>query len=402
MGEVKTGSKGLSRREFMLMAFFEGLSIVTATSASLKKLNNEVVGIVWENFPNIIQDEYKVDMFLWLAVPELVNAAKKKDPDLAKDLQDNPSRKPLSRLIDLGIKEYGKNIFFKTSEPFLTEQQFAEILESGKDSLSDEAKKITVQDLITWLKGEGNVDDENMKRIQEFLAAVKDYAYMQRTEIWAGDDYWGTSELFKFDPDSGIAKRSLENDSSNPEQYALDDLNETWDYLKRLYSESGNRVSTSRILAHYLEKNTGDLGLAIYDTAIFLKVLARNDFVDLSYIADKPERQQEVCERFSMIKDEFSLIGKDFGLPIVQQTGLYDDTENKDKSMINQVGLAYHQWFITALLMKMDRVPIKVSTIGSQLLEINTAQGRTKTASDFQTLLELEDTDRYIKSFAVS
>lgn len=108
MGEVKTGSKGLSRREFMLMAFFEGLSIVTATSASLKKLNNEVVGIVWENFPNIIQDEYKVDMFLWLAVPELVNAAKKKDPDLAKDLQDNPSRKPLSRLIDLGIKEYGK------------------------------------------------------------------------------------------------------------------------------------------------------------------------------------------------------------------------------------------------------------------------------------------------------
>lgn len=70
--------------------------------------------------------------------------------------------------------------------------------------------------------------------------------------------------------------------------------------------------------------------------------------------------------------------------------------------MINQVGLPYHVWHTIAQSFIMDRIPVKVSVIGTQLFELNNLQGGIKTAADFENLHELEKVDNYLTSLIQS
>ena len=68
---------GMSRRDFIKLATI-GLASVLA-AARLKNAyldaNRELVGIMWERFPDIVEDEWKVDLFLDVSKPILLERA---------------------------------------------------------------------------------------------------------------------------------------------------------------------------------------------------------------------------------------------------------------------------------------------------------------------------------------
>lgn len=391
--------KKINRRD-VLKLFVLTTAVVATGSYAKDRLNNELVGIVWDEFPKIIKDEWKIDVFTQSAIPVLVDSAKKHAEGLQDEFSDNLDWKPLDRVIDQGVKSYSKEVRFTPQTKTLTTERFVEILQIENDKLQHEANKITVDDVLAYLKGDPDYDKTKIENLDRFLGNAYDSVYVNYEETGSGGSiYIGPNSIVSTDPECGFSKRSANLSSEERTHQIMSDIGEAYNNIKQKFDETSQRVSSSEILAHFLNKNDGELSTSIYDTAVFLQVLARNDISTMEYIGDKPERHYEIAERFSMIKDEFSLTGNgDFGKSIADRTGSLDNV-NKDLSFINQVGLPYHQWKIASHLLFMDRIPVKISVVGSLLFTLNDDQGRTKTASDYKSLLQLKHVDDYMNSF---
>ena len=143
--------------------------------------------------------------------------------------------------------------------------------------------------------------------------------------------------------------------------------------LKRLIEEervkSGSPVSASFILENFLEKNKGNLAKSIYDTALFLKFIARSNYETAEYASN----ETHVVWHQQNLKDEYQ--GTPYTAP------------GDQKDLINFIGKPYHTWNLVSMLQFFPNEMVQMSGIYRQLATMKD-QGLSKTRADLQTLIQ--------------
>lgn len=140
-------------------------------------------------------------------------------------------------------------------------------------------------------------------------------------------------------------------------------------------------ISSSFILVLFLEKNNGDLAQSLFDTAIFLKFMARNDIDTGDYIPGETNTQ---WYRENIV-DEYQ--GPTYNSP------------PQGEEAINLIGKPYHSWNLVALL---SFIPVEVIRLGGIQKQLDTLkdQGVGKTRSDLQTLDDLREIEGLLLSYS--
>ncbi len=141
-------------------------------------------------------------------------------------------------------------------------------------------------------------------------------------------------------------------------------------FIEELVCKRNAPISASEVLAFFLERNEGQLAHSIYDTAIFLKFISRNDFND---------GKNNLSDRNTMwmtahIKDEYH--GPSYIL------------SNDKKEQLNLIGKPYHSWNLVAMLEFFPTELIRVSGIYRQIITLKD-QGLAKSRADMQTLYDM-------------
>ncbi|PIR42269.1 hypothetical protein CO058_03240 [candidate division WWE3 bacterium CG_4_9_14_0_2_um_filter_35_11] len=160
------------------------------------------------------------------------------------------------------------------------------------------------------------------------------------------------------------------------------EINELKLMIEEKKAETGAPVSASYIFAHFLKGNDGDISNSIFDTAIFLKFMARNN----SDTGDFVPNENNVNWYRQNIKDEY------------QGQNYTSTLEDEKKSAINLIGKPYHSWNLVSML---QFLPVEVIRIGGIQKQLSTfsEQGLGKTRADIQTLDDLKKIESFLFSF---
>lgn len=125
-----------------------------------------------------------------------------------------------------------------------------------------------------------------------------------------------------------------------------------YNFVFQRYAETGERVDIGEIIGFALVRNNGSLNLALWDTAIFLKLLTRNDATDFSFSGHSPvsgiaitELIQEPFIASYTTKDIVAILGEDN----LRYWNFAIDQGNKDFDPANRNGISYHILFLLAL-----------------------------------------------------
>lgn len=187
----------------------------------------------------------------------------------------------------------------------------------------------------------------------------------------------GPNDVLKLDPGSGIVDRTfdvLKKEFGYSKKELLDfainvdgkkmpneilgrtvelvstELSKAKEWVLQTREKLGEPISTSYLIAYFLEQNDGDLYRSMWDTTLFLKMLCRNSFDTL--LASNTYEESELTGY--LFKDEFSprislnwLIEKFKELKIPKESPLYlskdmDNTDGKNFMPINKAGTLYH------------------------------------------------------------
>lgn len=150
--------------------------------------------------------------------------------------------------------------------------------------------------------------------------------------------------------------------------------------LTELIEAQREPVSSSFVLEHFLEENDGNIGTSMFDSAIYLKFMARNDLETAAYAptSDKIDWYRR------HIKDEYQ------GPSYRENHGFEED--------INLIGKPYHSWNLAAMLQFLPVEFIRVGGLEKQLSTFS-EQGLGKTRADLQTLEDLRDVEALLTQY---
>lgn len=159
------------------------------------------------------------------------------------------------------------------------------------------------------------------------------------------------------------------------------EMKEMIQWVEETRTEQGKPISASFILARFLEKNAGNIPHSIFDTAIFLKFMARTDPNSGNFSAD----EKNIQWYRQNIKDEYQ--GPTFISP------------PEGEPAINLIGKPYHSWNLVSLL---QFLPVEVVRVGGIQKQLSTfkEQGLGKTRADLQTLDDLREIEQLLLSFS--
>lgn len=181
------------------------------------------------------------------------------------------------------------------------------------------------------------------------------------------------------------------------------------DFLEGEYKED-LPVSTSKIISHYLKENDGNLSKSLWDTAIFFKILARYNHVDNQplyyrknliegiFLSSSAVKSAEYTATY--IKDEFGKVNNFNFLKkqldrrqIKSQANYYDN--DKDLSLVNQVGTPYHKLYLVALLSYLPPEIVKYFASADTLFSID-EYGIVKTEVNIDAISSLDKINQYL------
>ena len=144
--------------------------------------------------------------------------------------------------------------------------------------------------------------------------------------------------------------------------------------------DSNKPVSASMVLEYFLEKNNGNLAQSVFDTALFLKFMARNNPETGSGTSEFNETWIK-----ENIQDEYQ--GPSYSNP------------SEGESLINLVGKPYHSWNLVSLLQFFPVELIQAGGVYRQAITFKD-QGLGKTRSDLQTLSNLRKIEELLMTFS--
>ncbi|MDP4011820.1 MAG: hypothetical protein Q8P72_06375 [Candidatus Roizmanbacteria bacterium] len=286
---------------------------------------------------------------------------------------ENPHFRPMQEIILEAIGNYRNRsncpVSYKRSPDYRN-------IEYSSKELKNTADKIvlpkTPKDLVDQLKGK--------------LHGEAGYAYIES---------WNDNQQFEdlFPTGSGLDARFIQN---HPELFDLNGrpvnfntyfgetkkegksvMNEVYEVVLEARKKAGKPISSSHILEHFLQRNSGEIGESLYDTAITLKFMARNDRETGLYSARK-NPEVNTLWFVNNILDEFA-------------GPSYHDTLDGE-AQINLIGKPYHSFNLVSLL---QFVPVELiqSATGFEYLNYGEGHGSSKAIADIQTLSDLRSVE---------
>ena len=275
---------------------------------------------------------------------------------------ENPDYRPMTEIIKEGISDYqkqtGKSVFFQRIKEYKGPEYYAGVIKRfALSGLIPQSPNKIVSKLIYSLPGEAlAAHSQSSIKIESF-----DQLYTDGT---------------------GFESRYKERHSGSRSEEGKLEINELRRRIEDKSKETGEPVSASFVLSHFLGKNNGDLSHSIFDTAVFLKFMARNDPESGNYL---PSDVVNVVWYRQNIKDEYQ--GPSYNFP------------PKNETAINLIGKPYHSWNLVAMLQFVPVEVIRVGGVQKQILNFK-EQGLGKLRSDLQTLKDLRETEKLLLSYS--
>lgn len=291
---------------------------------------------------------------------------------------ENPDYRPFLDILKEGISIYSEqsdqSLFFQRIDDYENEYYYANIIrEHSLSSPFPQLPNTYVTDIVQ------NLPEGAFEAYFQSQSVMRDFDHLF-TKGSGFDKRFRTrhpelvhaSGLYIDTPESSLLSIMLSEGKL--------EINELKTKIEKQSQKTKQPVSASFILAHFLDKNEGDIALSIFDTAIFLKFMARND-PETGIFAPG---EYNVNWYNSYIKDEYQ--GPLFASPPEGETAL------------NLIGKPYHSWNLVAML---HFVPIEIIRIGGIQKQLSTfsAQGLSKTRADLQTLNSLEEIEQYLLTY---
>lgn len=410
MSEASGSEKTIGRRAFLLGG------VVAAGTILGKNIADHFGFFAYKAAEVGIKSELPVDIFVDAAFSQISKAAIMHfEERYDTSLEANPDLRPMVSIIDEAIKLSGIKVSYKTDpekettdyywqkltepiNPPADDPTFAKYKDPGIEKMFAETTANDVYQFATAAdRMDTNEDGTSKYQVRHLVKEL----HQRGQSVWSNNG--------KLKGDEWDKKRTVEALASAPIlNWGMVGAVEGSGYARRAGNEKELSAYThklidaardeqgvghaSRMLAAAILENNGRLDLALWDTTTALKLMARNDLDTAQHIADK--QPEVIMERFKGFKDELSVLGRDF-----MNTGYPDNTEDKDMSVVNKVGILYHAFNSVALLSCYPRPIIKMGVIGSQLYELQ-GQGLVKTASDFEVLRQLKLLEKYLSKFS--
>jgi len=291
---------------------------------------------------------------------------------------ENPDYRPMADIIKEGISAYseGNNqpAFFQRSAAYKDPEYYASVV-----------KEFTSESVLPQMPN---------KVVDKITSSFPPEAY----EAFIQSSCVATNFELLFVPGSGFdirfRKRHPEYAYKNGsylklsferfrlmEQEGKSEMEEMKQWVEEKSKETKKPISTSLILARFLEKNMGNISYSIFDTALFLKFMARID-LDSGRFSPSEFNIQWYKQH---IKDEY-------------QGPTYTSTLESETA-INLIGKPYHSWNLVALLQFFPPELVRAGGLQRQLSNFD-QQSLEKTRADLQTLENLRETEQLLLSYS--
>ena len=337
--------QAISRREFLKY----GPSLLAAGYLSLREMMAQVAksAVGYSGLTDLILDTIdKVD-------------------DLRHE-EGNPGYRPMKQILDDGIRDYEQSTrqraFFEREPDYRDSKYYADAVGRKVHSrVTISGPREFESDLKSAAPGEAN-----SVLSESFLRLSQSEAIMTRGSGFLIRFQSQHPELFR---DGKILDYTKYFELSKAA--ATWEISSASEFLEQERSLAKKQVSTSRLLSYFLEKNSGNIGLGIADTYLFLK-----------FKRDGEKDDDWFCRH---IKDEFM--------------GLNFNNLPPGEERLNQTGKPYHSWNFLNLLRYFPVEVVRLGGISKQLLFIQ-EQGVDKVVADATTLEELSSIEKYLLTFS--
>lgn len=361
--EVQQSSKKLNRRE-LLIKLAGGIA---ATPLILGQAERGLMHV----FANA------------LTRPEIVDNAIDKLKNRAENQKEyeNPQFRPMQIIIQEAIDNYKKGsqkpITYKRSSDYRDINYYSDtIKEISNRTILPKSPKDFIKELKGKLEGEAG------------------YAYLES---------WNDNQQFEdiFPTGSGLYSRFVQ---THPDLFDANGRPKNFgEYFAQIQSEgksimqearslmsqgrekTGKPVSSSKIVEFFLERNNGELGENLYDTAITLKFMARND-AESGYYSARQDPEKNTKWFSEHILDEF-------------KGPSYHNTP-EGESQINLIGKPYHSFNLVSLL-KFVPVELIQGATAFEYINYGSGHGSVKAVADLQTLSELRSIEGQLLTYSL-
>lgn len=373
---------------------------------------------------NVLPDRFGLSENVWrhaldIAIKPVKHSARdileKDKPEYITNIEANPHLRPYSEIIAEGIEMYRQT---HGKDPTYT---FKPDRIGIRDFLRMMGQKMTLEDEQEFCKPGGH---SNFKKIP--MAGRSVIASMM-SGVLAGLSYTGVREMMEMKLPPPLTKiiTNAEADHGAPMEVSNQTVNEFYGKLLFLdvkiedhVKKTGSPVSASFILSELLKQHDGDLNLALFNLAEFLKYKARHN---VNNSTSPPENKRWIPDH---VVDEYSdfvpypqlndveyelddkrmnnrgkkallTVSKVFGNRYIQKY------VNFDYSLLNQIGKPYHAAHMVALLESFPPEMIAMMTSMEYLLH-GVNQGMSKFLSDLRVLRDLKTTENVLKQYSTN
>lgn len=295
------------------------------------------------------------------------------DRDLEEEVKVNEEYRPLLDQIREAVEYYeaeGGVVIYKKSDQYISFFEAAPWIQ-----------KVAYRHFQAMFNGEISFFDSRYLEHNASITIMQEAPTELRSQVFQVVSTGNSYELFNVSG-SGFAER----------QQHKKDIEELLDYIEmKLQENKGQPISAAKILYFWLKRNNGELSKALWDTALSLKFLARNNLVTGDYVGDTESEEALAVQYFQRtLIDEFSLVDPYSSLI---------NSDNSNYSAINRIGLPYHMYSMVALLHSMPAEIVGGAT-SIEFLAYNNEHGITKVASDVINVMGLSAVEEYLLKFS--
>lgn len=288
---------------------------------------------------------------------------------------ENGNYRPVAAMLDEAIQNYihtsHNPVIYKKSKDYRDAEYYSDVIKEIRNKAISPTSSLEFKKKLT----------QNMPGEAFYAFAESDHRTGSFADIIAAAGS-GFAERFQKNFPHLVDSKGRPNVGyfEEAEKMGKQEISEARLFVENETKQAGQPISAAKILEYFLNKNNGELDLSIYDTALFFKFTARNDFDTGTIRHDS----QQIDWYKKHIKDEYQ--GPSF------------DTAQTDEDRINLIGKPYHTWNLTALLKFFPTEMVQVSGIYRQAVTFKD-QGMAKSRGDLQTLEELPLIETKLQSY---
>ncbi|MEI6532608.1 MAG: hypothetical protein WCO06_02085 [Candidatus Roizmanbacteria bacterium] len=293
-----------------------------------------------------------------------------------RDPQPNSQRQSLLKIVQEGVRLYGKPVSYTFYEQRKSDELWDE-------KISNLASQINGVDLVQFIQGDLYASTKIQNTSDQIVSYESDTDPSTLNSILGANYTIYSLEDLKKTPHSSFYNKS--------DQDVQGLINKLDTLIKKIGSQ--NPISTSFILNFFLQQSIGNLSMAIQDTALFVKLYARNDLTSGKWLGSDHKNKPIKISRYKNIRDEFLPMGEHF----MEDMNIDNSKEEPDLDTNNLLGSTYHAWDTLATMrMLPPRLTAKASIV--RVLEAYQNQGNYKIASIAHVARQLPQIERYLST----